>query len=105
MTERPGSGHAEPVAARDARAPLPGGEAQAILSLVLGATGVTAFCCFAPLSLPLSIVGVVMGLRGLGSSQRPLAVAGLIVNGLVLFCGLAFLAVLAFGFVVDLTGD
>ena len=60
----------------------------AIISLVLGILNLCAW--FLPIcGLPLSIVGIVLGILGLNSSQRGMAIAGIVL------CALGFLAALA----------
>jgi hypothetical protein len=54
----------------------------AIASLVMGVSSLTAFFCFWPVAFPLSILGVIFGVMGLKSSQRTLAIVGLVASSL-----------------------
>ncbi len=61
------------------------GSGKAIASLVLGILGLLAW--FIPLfGAPITITGLVLGIKGLKSSNRGMAVAGIVLNiiGLVL---------------------
>lgn len=47
----------------------------AVMSVLLGATALMASCCL-PLAFPVSLIGLVLGIRSMGSSNRLMAVTG-----------------------------
>lgn len=51
---------------------------KAVASLVLGLCGFTLFCFCGPLSLPVAVIGLVLGIMGRNSESRGLAVAGIV---------------------------
>jgi hypothetical protein len=67
------------------------GNGLAIAGFVLGLVGLAAWCC--PIvGLGTSITGLVLSAKGLPSGQRGLAIAGLILNSLVLVLSLGNMA-------------
>ena len=64
-----------------------GGEGQAIAALVIGILGVFTWC-LPILGVPLAIVGIVLGVMGMKSSKRTLAIIGLVLCVLSLLGGI-----------------
>lgn len=63
------------------------GNGLAIAGFVLGLVGLAAWCC--PIvGLGTSITGLVLSAKGLPSGQRALAIAGLVLNTIVLLLSL-----------------
>jgi hypothetical protein len=67
--------------------PQPSGNGQAVASLVLGIVGLIAWCI--PIcGLPISIVGLILGIRQMNSPSSGLAIAGVILNSLGLLASI-----------------
>lgn len=69
----------------------------AIVSLLLGITALMTSCCL-PLAFPVALIGLVVGIRALGSRHRGLAVAGTILSFLGLMSTLGMTFAMFFGF-------
>jgi phage FluMu protein Com len=67
------------------------GENKAIASLVLGLSGLCFFCC-CPIGLPCALVGLVLGVHGVRSELRRLAIVGIVLCSLALALNLGYLA-------------
>ena len=81
--------------------PPPPGGGKAIASLVLGLVGLIAWCL--PLiGFPVSIVGIVMGSRGMKSDKRGMATAGLVLS---IICLAATLVNAGWGCYLGATGQ
>ncbi len=74
-----------------------GEDTAAIMSLLLGVTALMTSCCL-PLAFPVSLIGLVMGIRALGSKNRVLAVLGTALSLLGLLSTLGLTIALLFGF-------
>jgi hypothetical protein len=59
-------------------------------SLILGIVAMFVFCC-PPIGIPLTIIGLVLGVLGCFSTNNGTAIAGLILNGLFLLVSVGFL--------------
>ncbi|MEW6025730.1 MAG: DUF4190 domain-containing protein [Planctomycetota bacterium] len=65
-----------------------GDDGLVIASLVLGIIGLIAWCL--PIfGLPVTITGLVLGIKGLNSSKRGMAIAGIVMSSLGLLFSLA----------------
>ncbi len=64
-----------------------GGEGQAIAALVIGIVGLLTWC-LPILGVPLAIIGIVLGVMGMKSSKRTLAIIGLVLCALSLLAGI-----------------
>jgi hypothetical protein len=53
----------------------------AILSLIMGAVGFTGSCCIPLCGCPVALAGVVLGIVGLQSTKKSLAIVGIALNG------------------------
>ncbi len=71
--------------------PSPGDNA-AIASLILGIVSLFFSCCCL-IGLPASIVGLVLGIMGLQSRQRPMAIAGIVLCSIGLLASLGFVGI------------
>ena len=70
-------------------------DGKAVASLVLGLVSIVAWCL--PIAgLPVSIVGIVMGVKGLKSNRRGMAITGLILSCIFLVLTLVNAAVGAY---------
>jgi len=70
-------------------------EQMAIISMILGVLALCFSCCCL-LGLPMAIIGLVLGVKGLSSRHRPLAIAGIVLCSLALLACLGFIAVRLF---------
>ena len=67
------------------------GENKAIASLVLGVCGLCFFCCCA-IGLPCALGGLVLGVHGVRSELRGLAIVGMVLCSLAIVLNLGYLA-------------
>jgi len=83
----------------------------AIASLVLGIIGLVGSCCsmvtFGVLSLLLGVVGLILGILGLKSQSKGIAIAGIVMAGLNLIIGvlLLILMVASLSMTANITPD
>ena len=84
-----------PVVPHDPSLGDPGKDWMAIVSLVTGIIGLCVGIFFVFCGLPLSIASIILGVLGLKSTQRVLAIIGICLGGLILLWSL--IALLCFG--------
>jgi hypothetical protein len=68
----------------------------AVVSIVLGIIGLGGILAFPTLCLPINLVGLITGIAGVKSSNRGMAVSGIILNSVDLLLNVAIIV-----FVVD----
>jgi hypothetical protein len=77
----------------------------AIASLVLGVIGLCS-SFFALCGAPVSVIGIILGITSLKSSNRNLAVAGIVLNGVGLLMAVLFTILIgAMGYISTLPGN
>jgi len=81
--------------------PGPGPNGPAIASLVLGICSMPAVCCCGLFGVPISVVGLILGIIGLKSQSRGLAVAGVVLSSIGLIFGLLAVLVFVLAMVMD----
>ena len=74
-----------------------GDDIGALMSLLLGVIALMTCCCL-PLAFPVSLIGLVLGIRALGSKNRVLAVVGTILSFLGLLSTLGMTIAMLFDF-------
>ncbi len=68
-------------------------DGRATASLVLGLVGLLTLCCCAPAGIATGIVGLVFGVQTAQSEDRGMAVAGIVLNSIVLLISVASMLV------------
>lgn len=68
-------------------------DGRATASLVLGLVGLLTLCCCGPAGIVTGIVGLVFGIQTVQSEDRGMAVAGIVLNSIVLLISVASMLV------------
>lgn len=70
------------------------GGGKAIASLILGLIGIPAWC-FPLIGLPIGLIGLILGITGLKSENRVMAILGIILSGNCLVASIIKAALMA----------
>ena len=81
--------------------PRGGPNGPAIASLVLGICSLPAVCCCGLLGVPVSVIGLILGIIGLKSESKGLAIAGIVLCSVGLIFGLLASLLFVFAMVME----